>query len=80
MLQFMGSQRVGHDWAIELNWTDVTWGDVLKFSVYNNMEAFLFLESSVKINFIALYFLWGNMIINVRYYIDFLYIYKLILP
>ena len=22
MLQFMGSQRVGHDWATELNWTD----------------------------------------------------------
>ena len=22
VLQFMGSQRVGHDWAIELNWTD----------------------------------------------------------
>ena len=21
MLQFMGSQRVGHDWVIELNWT-----------------------------------------------------------
>ena len=20
MLQFMGSQRVGHDWATELNW------------------------------------------------------------
>ena len=23
-LQFMGSQRVGHDWATELNWTDFT--------------------------------------------------------
>ena len=23
VLQFMGSQRVGHDWATELNWTDV---------------------------------------------------------
>ena len=23
MLQFMGSQRVGHDWANELNWTDI---------------------------------------------------------
>ena len=22
MLQFIGSQRVGHDWATELNWTD----------------------------------------------------------
>ena len=24
MLQFMGSQRVGHDWVTELNWTEVT--------------------------------------------------------
>ena len=24
MLQFMGSQRVGHDWATELNWTELT--------------------------------------------------------
>ena len=23
VLQFMGSQRVGHDWATELNWTEV---------------------------------------------------------
>ena len=23
--QFMGSQRVGHDWAIELNWTELNW-------------------------------------------------------
>ena len=25
MLRFMGSQRVGHDWATELNWTDINW-------------------------------------------------------
>jgi len=24
VLRFMGSQRVGHDWATELNWTDST--------------------------------------------------------
>ena len=24
VLQFMGSQRVGHDWATELNWTELT--------------------------------------------------------
>ena len=23
MLRFMGSQRVGHDWATELNWTEL---------------------------------------------------------
>jgi len=26
VLQFMGSQRVGHDWATELNWTNPAWG------------------------------------------------------
>ena len=25
VLWFMGSQRVGHDWATELNWTDLIW-------------------------------------------------------
>ena len=25
VLQFMGSQRVGHDWAAELNWTFLIW-------------------------------------------------------
>ena len=25
MLQFTGSQRVGHDWATELNWTELHW-------------------------------------------------------
>ena len=24
MLRFMGSQRVGHDWATEMNWTELT--------------------------------------------------------
>ena len=25
VLRFMGSQRVGHDWAIELNWCPLSW-------------------------------------------------------
>ena len=25
VLRYMGSQRVGHDWAIELNWTELNW-------------------------------------------------------
>ena len=28
VLQSMGSQRVGHDWATELNWTELNWGFV----------------------------------------------------
>ena len=29
MLRFMGSQRVGHDWATELNWTELMGPDAL---------------------------------------------------
>ena len=25
VLRFMGSQRVGHDWATEMNWTELNW-------------------------------------------------------
>ena len=29
VLQYLGSQRVGHDWATELNWTSVSYGQLL---------------------------------------------------
>ena len=32
VLRFMGSQRVGHDWATELNWTDGTGLSLVQFS------------------------------------------------
>ena len=36
VLQFMGSQRVGHDWVTELNWTELTpkWEKNLKKNRY----------------------------------------------
>ena len=38
VLRFMGLQRVGHDWATELNWTMKTtsWIPVVSFSRYPN--------------------------------------------
>ena len=33
MLQFMRSQRVGHNWVTELNWTDSTYAELLQFSL-----------------------------------------------
>ena len=30
VLRFMGLQRVGHDWVIELNWTVISWNYKLK--------------------------------------------------
>ena len=34
VLRFMGSQRVGHDWATKLNWTELTmkWWDCMPWS------------------------------------------------
>ena len=37
-LVFMGLQRVGHDWATELNWTDQVW---FLFSTWNALEEIL---------------------------------------
>ena len=37
MLRFMGSQRVGHDWAIELNWTEGTNSQNLTWRVFNSL-------------------------------------------
>ena len=28
VLRFMGSQRVGHNWATELNWTELNWTEL----------------------------------------------------
>ena len=36
VLRFMGSQRAGHDWATELNWTELTWGESLNFRKQNS--------------------------------------------
>ena len=33
MLQFMGSQRVRHDWATELNWTELYWSSFLNLNL-----------------------------------------------
>ena len=42
MLQFMGSQRVRHNWATELNWTDATFRYI--FQAFNFFQSwFLFL-------------------------------------
>ena len=37
MLRFMGSQRVGHDWATELNWTEKNLDDSNTYIKKNRM-------------------------------------------
>ena len=53
MLRFMGSQRVGHDWSTELNWTD--YQRIHK----NNPDAFKCtdLGSNLVLTFFKLYYL-----------------------
>ena len=34
VLQFMGSQRVGHEWATELNWTVLSHSEQLRFFMH----------------------------------------------
>ena len=43
-LQFMGSQRVGHDWATKLNWTVINW------------RSYLTLFGAICFHFIWLYY------------------------
>ena len=33
VLRFMGSQRVGHDWATEMNWTELNSGSMLMHAI-----------------------------------------------
>ena len=40
VLQFMGSQRVGHDWATELNWTELRLFSVMKWSESHSVVSF----------------------------------------
>ena len=34
-VQFMRSQRIGYDWATELNWTELPFKDLLRYTSYN---------------------------------------------
>ena len=46
MLQFMGLQRVGHDWVTELNWADRRFEQHKDHFFYLSIRPFLGLESS----------------------------------
>ena len=48
MLQFMGSQRVGHDWVTELNWTE--WLTIVKLSNWLRLSLLLSFVPSLAIH------------------------------
>ena len=41
MLQSMGLQRVGHDWATELNWTELNWTELKEITPFQKSSASL---------------------------------------
>ena len=58
MLQSMGSQRVGHNWVTELNWTDkeeltICGPKSLVFKGSQNGDVFILLSSSLDTHFIV---------------------------
>ena len=38
MLQFMGSQRIRHDWATEMNWTELQFWETYESMVFETMD------------------------------------------
>ena len=46
MLRFMGSQRVGHDWATELNWTELNTFNTIILLWYPSFVEYCFLKCS----------------------------------
>jgi len=52
VLRFMGSQRVGHDWATELNWTDLENGKTQYFCQLQ-MEISLIFDLSTVLYFLC---------------------------
>ena len=61
MLRFMESQRVGHDWATELNWTELKLFSRLQSSLYHFVVSLLPALKSVSSIFICIKkeYTWG---------------------
>ena len=48
VLRFMGSQRVGHDWVTELNWTELNWSKGLHTRYMGNSTLNSLRQKKVK--------------------------------
>ena len=52
VLRFVGLQIVGHDWATELNWTELNWMDTLSLTkegrIYNGLKTIFLTSCSGK--------------------------------
>ena len=55
VLRFIGSQRVGHDWATKLNWTEIKWAQFYSLSfnkIVLNMEVNSEFSQALQANFL----------------------------
>ena len=63
VLRFMGSQRVGHDWATELNWTELNWMWLNPWIFLLWQEVFMphgmFYPSSIRVATVIAVIYWG---------------------
>ena len=67
MLQFMGSQRAGHDWATELNWSLILNNTILNLE--NVIHLLVSQEWSTKKNFL-IQGLWHDCCMATRLWVD----------
>ena len=69
MLRFMGSQRVGHNWVTELNWTTYMWYNNL---IYTRFLHTKFLKAIILNFFFLLIFTHNISVLNSTWLILFL--------
>ena len=55
MLRFMGSQRVGHDWATELNWTEESSSWFIEVQPFSSLILTWWKESMNKLSSVSSY-------------------------
>ena len=62
VLRFTGSQRVGHDWASELNWTEMNWIPTIRVNFQKTKRYWILYQESVFVNMlqVLLYALMSN--------------------
>ena len=56
VVRFMGSQRVGHDWATERNWTELNGTRALKSFPFHCFPLFLCIDHWGRLSYLSLLF------------------------
>ena len=70
VLQFMGSQRFRHNWATELNWTDLNYWCNLLINICSFYNLFSFFLRSLSQSLV----LWLNIFNGLNYFLKYIHI------